>query len=149
MLKVSDIATRLEVTNTHVHYYIRNKHLLAKKENRVYLIKEEDYAFFYENYFIHRHENKGNKGIATEEHISYLYNFINDCIRDDINYPEFSKKYKHINQTLPPLDKFLLAVRNKQIIKDLKVMKQIDVADKYNLGIDTIKKISSKSKERE
>ena len=148
MLKVSDIAIRLEVTHTHVHYYIKNKHLIAKKKDGIYLIEESDYASFYENYFLHRNENKGNKRIASDEHIQHLFDFVNDCMDEDINYHEFSRKYKHICQTLPPLDKFVLAIRNKHILKDLQIMKQADVADKYNLAIDTIKRISSKSKQR-
>ena len=148
MLKVSDIASLLEVTNTHVHYYIRNNHLKASKEDGIYLIKEKDYASFYENYFINRNKRKGNKPIASKEQISYLYDFVTDCMNEDIDYQKFSKKYKHINQAIPPLDKFVLSVRNKHILKDLKNMKQAEVSAKYNLSLDTIKKISSKSKER-
>ena len=148
MLKISDIATLLEVTKNHVHYYIRNKHLKATKIDGIYLIEEKDYAIFYEDYFITRNSNKGNKGIASNEQIVHIYDFINDCMNDDIDYKTFSKKYKHINKILPPLDKFVLAIRNKHILKDLETMKQAEVSAKYNLSLDTIKKISSKSKER-
>jgi len=148
MLTVKNIATILEKTIRQVHKYIEQKHLKAKKIDGKYLIEEKDFDFFMENYYIRRHQQKGVKSIPNDKDMEYLYGFINDCMDNGIDYHEFSKKYKHISKTLPPLDKFVLAIRNKHIIKDLKTMRQSDVADKYNLALITIKTISSKSKQR-
>lgn len=148
MLTVSQIANSLEKTIYQVHHYIKNGHLIAEKKDRMYLIKEDDYNSFLEEYYYVRHNKKGIKPIPTTEHIDYLYRFVNDCMNESIDYKTFSNRYKDINTLLPPLDKFILAIRNRNIIKDLKTMRQIDVADKYNLKLITIKTISSKSKER-
>lgn len=148
MLKVSYIATTLEITFQQVHNYIKKKQLKATKCDGHWLIKEEDFNFFFNTHFINRHNKKGVK-IPSNEQIQILKDFVGDYDNDNLLPKYFQKKYKNIDSLIPPLKNFYIAKRNTFILKDKSTMTIVDLSEKYNLSISQINRIIKKSKERD
>jgi hypothetical protein len=148
MLKVTDIASQLDITIYQVHHYIQDKHLLACKKEGIYYISTKDYDDFLDNYYNVRHAKKGNKTIATKTEFELLSNFIDDAKDETIDYHTIKQKYQNIKTLIPPIETFIPYLRNDFIVEDAKTMKYTEVADKYNLSERSIKEIVKKSKER-
>jgi len=145
MIKVTEVASWLEVEISTVYNYISGGHLKAtKNEDGIYLIEPKDFYEFQDGYFYDRHKRKGT-ALPTKEDFVTLKKYLKDIKSDEMDWGDFQKKYRYIKLLIPPTESFLLYKRNMCITNDYNEgMKREDIAKKYELSKRSIDEILRK-----
>ena len=148
MLKVTEIASYLEVELSTVYNYIYKEQLKAiKKKDGIYYIEIKDFNDFIDNYFHIRHKRKG-VALPTVEDFEALKKYLNDIESSDIDWFTFQKKYAYIKLLIPPNESCLLLKRNNCIVIDYQDgMDRESIAKKYELSKRSIDEILRKKED--